>query len=412
MPNGAPRLHWDPMLVALSVYVAVIIGRIHQVIPGLAALKPGLASFAVALFALFVTRSPDQTWQKVDRTWRYVLVGLFVWEVLTIPAGIYPGVSFKLFREAILQSMGLAVIIAIAVRGVDDVRRLIAVFVISVAFYSLSVLRSFGLDLNTRFEGLYSYDTNDFAQVVVCAIPLGISLALQSKRLAVRLFYWLTVGVFLLILIKSGSRGGFLGLVAVGIVALFSWRAVRLRWRLGALTGGVVFLSIFASGMFLSRIASIADANEDYNVTSETGRIQAWKRGMGYMAGRPLLGVGIGAFEVAEGTISALAIQAHQRGGSVKWMAPHNSFVQIGAEAGVPGLVLFTGLCFWLLRHSFRIGRSGATSQLALLGGGVCLSVIGFYVTAFFLSQAYSAILYFLAGIVAGLARFRSSTPI
>lgn len=326
--------------------------------------------------------------------------------MFTIPLSLYAGLSFKFWREVILQSGGLALIVAMSTRGIEDVRRIAGVFVVCIAFYSVMILRTFGVNLNVRFENLYSYDTNDFAHVVVCALPLAVYFALSSRRLVARGFFWLVTLLYLMILIKSGSRGGFLGLVAVGVSALVAWRAVSFPQRLGALLVAAAFLSVFASGMFLSRIASLGNATTDYNVTDETGRIQAWKRGIGYMADNPILGVGANAFIVAEGTISDLAIRAKAQGQNVKWMAPHNSFVEVGAETGIPGLLLFLYLAGYLLRRSYWLGSGsllGTSTRQALLGGAIFLSLVGFYVTAFFLSQAYSSVLYLLAGLLCPL---------
>src|SRR5207247_11224361 len=44
-----------------------------------------------------------------------------------------------------------------------------------------------------------------------------------------------------------------------------------------------------------------------------------------------------------EGTISPLA-RLQERGRGVRWGAAHNTFIQVGAELGVPGLLLFIGL--------------------------------------------------------------------
>src|SRR5258708_33328068 len=95
-------------------------------------------------------------------------------------------------------------------------------------------------------------------------------------------------------------------------------------------------------------------SKDDYNHTSETGRMQIWSRGIGYMLANPLLGVGPNNFPAAEGTLSPLA-ERQQYGIGVRWNAAHNSFVQIGAELGLPGLTLFVAViasAFAALRRS------------------------------------------------------------
>ena len=54
-------------------------------------------------------------------------------------------------------------------------------------------------------------------------------------------------------------------------------------------------------------------SDSDYNHTSETGRMQIWSRGIGYMLANPLLGVGPGNFPSAEGTLSPLAERQQYR---------------------------------------------------------------------------------------------------
>jgi len=60
---------------------------------------------------------------------------------------------------------------------------------------------------------------------------------------------------------------------------------------------------------------------------------------MGYMVARPFLGVGANAFPQAEGRFSAYGRERQAAGRGVRWAAAHNSFVQVGAEPGVSGLL-------------------------------------------------------------------------
>src|SRR5256886_14550022 len=57
----------------------------------------------------------------------------------------------------------------------------------------------------------------------------------------------------------------------------------------------------------------------------------------------PAFGIGINNFERAEGTISDKARRSFA-GDPIRWVAPHNSFVQVGAELGLPGLILWSSL--------------------------------------------------------------------
>ena len=106
-----------------------------------------------------------------------------------------------------------------------------------------------------------------------------------------------------------------------------------------------VAFPIFASPQFLvskgnslilrNRIKSIIDFGE----TSNSQRIEIWKKSLVSIVKHPLLGVGIGNFPVVLKQDLRLA-----KAGS----SAHNLYLQIAAEMGIPAL--FLSLCFfWLL---------------------------------------------------------------
>jgi len=124
----------------------------------------------------------------------------------------------------------------------------------------------------------------------------------------------------------------------------------------------------------------------------------------------PLFGVGADNFPRAEGTISIKA-KHHLDGEGIGFMAPHNSFVQIGAETGVPGLLLWSSLCFGGALMMRRLRRRvpnawefGDPEERFLHAGVTFLPVawIGFIATAFFVSFAYLDPIYTLSAISAG----------
>ena len=206
--------------------------------------------------------------------------------------------------------------------------------------------------------------------------------------------------------VRSGSRGGFVALMAMGGYVVLRYTAVALRWRLSALALVGLVLVGTASDTYWRQMETIL-SDSDYNHTEESGRLQIWRRGIGYMLEHPILGVGPNNFGAAEGTLSPFAAR-QQFGHGVRWNAPHNSFVQVGAELGVPGLVFFVAIiasAFTVLRRSRK--GDGIVADVrgspAELTQALTASLIGFVVGAFFLSLAYSEMLDTLIALVAGL---------
>jgi O-antigen ligase len=136
-------------------------------------------------------------------------------------------------------------------------------------------------------------------------------------------------------------------------------------------------------------------------------------RGLGYMVTHPAFGVGMRNFQVAEGTISPRA-KLQERGIGVWWGAAHNTYVQAGAELGIPGLLLLLGLLGTsflslrrLARDALRVNPAG--SDLSRLAQCLMAALIGFAVGAFFLSLAYADMLYALVAFSIALTKIARS---
>ena len=209
--------------------------------------------------------------------------------------------------------------------------------------YSLVVITRFDLGGGGawRLGHLYYYDANDFATFVVTAIPLGIYFLHATPKMSTRIAAALGLVVLTLGFVWSGSRGGFIALGAVAVFIVFRYSAIPLRWRLSATALVVVVLVATASEQYWEQMETIT-SDADYNHTSETGRLQIWSRGIGYMIANPFLGVGPDNFPTAEGTLSPLAVR-QQYGIGVRWNAAHNSS-RADRRRNMPGLTLFVAV--------------------------------------------------------------------
>jgi O-antigen ligase len=127
------------------------------------------------------------------------------------------------------------------------------------------------------------------------------------------------------------------------------------------------------------------------------------------MAMHPVLGVGAFAFPSAEGALAPQAARG-EFGIGFKWSEAHNSFIEIGAELGVMGLVLFVALLVSGVRTLSRIG-GGPPGPAAFLAQILTASLVTYVVSGFFLSAAYWTYLYVLLGMVLGLAKVAAPGP-
>jgi O-antigen ligase len=387
------------------------VGRLHQLYPVLQVLHPALV-FGLAALVLYLLDGGRS--RQVHRLWiptTACLLALLSWVVLSIPTSIYPGNSYRLLAENFIKTVLMYFVIAGSVRGSRDIERLASVYYLSAVIYTAIVLTRFDLGGGAawRLGNLYYYDANDFATFAVTAMPIGLYFAHAGRRSMTRIICAIGLVLLTVGLVHSGSRGGFLAVLAMGAYVVLRYTAIAVRWRVSAFAVVALVFFVVASGEYWRQMGTIG-ADTDYNQTEESGRRQIWARGIGYMLDNPLLGVGANNFPTAEGTLSPFAARQQYGGRGVRWNAAHNSFVQIGAELGIPGLLIFIALlgsAFAALIGSKRQRRRNPAfrGRVLELRQGLTASLIGFVVGAVFLSLAYSEMLYTLLAFAASMAK-------
>jgi len=334
-----------------------------------------------------------------------VMLAIFALAVLSVITSVHTGASVRFLTGNFVKTVILAGILAASVRDRRDIDRLLRIFVLGGAAYVAAAL-AYGSPEAGRLSGRGSYDPNDVGLYTVCTLPLCVYLMRRGSPWLDRLIGLGSAALLLFGTVQTGSRGGFLGLIAVACFGLLGLSAVRVSKRLTVTIVGLALMLIVGGDAYWARIQTILNPQKDYNWSgqAESGRIEVWKRGVGYMLRRPILGVGVDQFQVAEGTMAPQA--ARQRIGiGFKWSTAHNSYIQIGAELGVIGLGLFIGMLALAFREARRIGQSATARDDRLLGQCFAALVVGFAVGGTFLSQAYGTYLYFALALLIGLSR-------
>jgi hypothetical protein len=266
----------------------------------------------------------------------------------------------------------------------------------SVAAFNDYRLGRFNLP-GARIEGVIGglFDNpNDMALHLVTMIPIAAALFLTSRHLIGRLIYPICVGLMVLGIVASFSRGGFLGLIcATGFLV---WRLSRTK-RVLFLALAFIFLSGFvalAPGDFRERIATTGDS-------SSIQRQNDLKRSIFVLAHHPLFGVGINNYVLFSNTDHAT----------------HNAYTQVGAELGVPAMIIYIMFLFSALKPLRQIGnetmQADPRSRYRYLAAGFEASLVGYMVASFFASVAFLWYLYYLVGYGICLSRlYRVNHPL
>lgn len=409
---------WDLVLYALAGTMLVTTWRVQDLFPILATAQVPTLVAVAAYISFALTPDPRRRLKRIRHPITTLVLLTAIWALLSVPGGVYPGLSFKFLFKDHIKTLLMMVLIAGAVRTVQDVERFARVQVAGALVYSLYVLARVNVGSDGRLGDLFYYDANGLALLLAATLPLYVFYTRGQAVLTMRLLALAGCGISILTLMKSGSRGGFLALLASGLYLLFGFRAISKKVRWTAVGAMAALLVLVGSNQYWAMMGTLLHPTQDYNWSgkNEAGRMEVWKRGIGYMMSYPLFGVGANAFPIAEGTISPLA-ERQSVGIGLKWSAAHNSFVQIGAELGIPGLLIFLALLLTAFRTLHRIAvearrRSGPQAREAALAQALIASLIAYCVAGFFLSEAFSPYLYSVLGMTVGLAKAVASSPL
>lgn len=238
--------------------------------------------------------------------------------------------------------------------------------------------------VSLRMFSLFT-DSHTFPMYILMAIPavfayasekLDFSLLKTAMRIRTRLII-LFVPLGFLAAILSNTRGIWLagwGMAVVALALAIFWRNAVFRYLAIWL---IPFLMLFAlvypviafpqfhmrGGASLSgRIHSIIDFAE----TSNALRIAIWKASAHSIILHPILGVGIGNFPV----VLAQDISLAKAGSSA-----HNLYLHIGAELGIPALLVVLAFLFLLLKKIYQNFTGSSDTFFALYFGALLIFI-------------------------------------
>lgn len=413
--TAALKVMRDPMRVSLFLLTVITVSRVHQHWPFIARLRPALLLvFAIAAYAVLNTKSLSRDALLATRPAR--LVALFaLLACCSAVFGISLGNSGFFILSTYSKTIVYAFLLVAAIRHAADLYTFVWAYVVSSGILVFFAQFVFGLSRSSgsqaeRLSDLYTYDANDLGLVLL----VGVALALWLFPVATR---WQRTFLCVLLfgigstLARTGSRGAFLGTIATGAGLLLFVNSISLAKRVGFIVAAALTLAIGAPAGYWAQMQTILAPKADYNYTSRDGRKEVVKRGVGYMTTYPVFGIGIANFAKAECSISDKA-QQHLLGTRIRCMAPHNSYVQAGAELGVPGLIVWLLLVFGSMREMRRLRKRlppawarGDPEERFLYASTsyLPLALLGFAVTSFFISFAYMDPIYILCALMAGV---------
>ena len=408
----------DVLRWLLFILLAMSISRLNGHFPFLIPFRPLLVISAGAL-ALAVISPRLLSHLPWWRTWpARACFGLGVTACLSAVFGISLGGAARFILEDYSKVLLAAFLLMATMASARDLHMYIWAYVIACGVLVVDAwlggqMRQASFDTSfQRLSGFNStYDANDVGVVLLTGLALAL-YTFQMSRLLGKVVSLATILGIGAVLAKTGSRGGFLGLVALGLAALLLLDTVTLPKRLGFIVATGAALLFASPEGYWSQMRTIFSPTQDYNWTAETGRRMVTQRGLEYLASYPVFGLGISNFPMAEGTLAERARSWLPGEPGIAWTAPHDSFLQVASEMGLVGLALWCSLVFGTIWSLSRLGRrlpsgwrTGRFEQRVVGHATRCIPVatVGFAVSASFVSFAYLEVVYTLAAFAVGV---------
>jgi O-antigen ligase len=396
--------------VWLSIYIAVLVGKFGEWIPGLASIPLAKVAFLLAAFFTFRVRArlPRVFVRKlpIARPAIYFLILALISLVFTVYIGQSVGMSY-----GVAIALASVIILLKVTQTISDFERLLFALTVAAAGLALATIFSYA---GGRAQINGNFDPNDLAYGLVTILPIIRALAVTATKRKLLLNGLAAATIAAVIL--TGSRGAAIALcVEVLLVVAFPLSFAKdgglKRFhllRFIVTTCAVVGL-FFASWSYLpveirQRVATLVNLQDDYNLSSsKDGRTEIWSQDIAAVWKRPI-GYGLGTSEYVNGISGG-----HYR-------APHNSFIQAFVELGVLGVVLLALSYLFALTQLGKVSRRDRSSnaplapRAALYARALRFSVVANLVAGFFLSHAYDALLWILIAICAALVRIEGAS--
>ncbi len=195
------------------------------------------------------------------------------------------------------------------------------------------------MDISNRLFGTFSHP-NLFAFYLVFILGLLLYKFLRKKENDHKLFWLISIGTLLFLLIQTYTRGAWIAFVIIVLIA------GTLQYRKILVLSIGIFIAIYALfSPIQERINSSLSGDQSSSVQ---WRYMMWQDSLEYAKERPVLGFGAGTTEI---------VIESKRGKELESSAAHNDFIKIALEYGVGGLVSFVILLGLLLAYSTNIFR-------------------------------------------------------
>ena len=261
-----------------------------------------------------------------------------------------------------------------------------------------------------------------FGETMAVAAPIFGMLALSIRRRREAILCGATSCIAWMVILQSNQRAPIFAataaflVVGLGLIVFKRCRPLGVQ-RVGLLAAGLIVVAFLQIAVFSEKVEHQQTLFERVQSTSTSdtntrARFLYWGVGLEMFRAHPFIGVGANNYQVAFPSAREQFATAHPNSALVGMneqlltQYAHNEYVQLLAELGMVGMLLFGALCLLLVRDFWRALRNSVNPSLALgAGAGLFAFALSSGASAFSFRWFGSGLMcFFAAAIVSHLA--------
>ena len=383
-------------------YLLFEFGRPQELIPGIRVIPFGTGLSVLILLKVLMSGKLD-----FSRLQTKLWFPLFAIMAIHVPLAVNNYWALMTFKDMFLLYCVYLGIVTF-VDSLEKMMMLIKIWLGTHVFLAVMGVAKGGVGI-----GAWMGDENDFCMVMNMVVPFGYFLLFATTGTVQKMKHLGFLGTFILAAMASLSRGGFMGLAAVG--AYCWYRSPKKLNALIVVVVAVLFMVLLAPEKYWDEIAS--STSEETMGEEGTGgaRLYTWGIGMDMFFANPIIGIGQSNFPWTFDKYEA-GQQFHER--SFGGRQAHSAWVTLISELGLAGIVIIGAMllqCYKdlkLVRTRFAPVKSrqkhGQTVQAgedmrAYLARAMEGSLIGFIVSGVFISILWYPSLWIMLAFVVAL---------
>ena len=342
---------------------------------------------------VFINRERALKWTFLKRPWIGLFVILLIWSFISIGAAedkllaIF-GSPFR--YEGYLSYLAYAGIFVCAAQIRDEKYRKILLVVTTVTSTFLAVLTLLKEVLGVSFlmyrngmVGAYSatfINSNHYGYYLCVSMMIIAGLYMMVEKLQWKIACGVCFTINLIVILYNRSLGPYIA-IAIGLVVLFVFNWIRKgfkkTWPILILVAVFILLSILINnhamiddlGLIIKQTTNVIDVIGSGGAGSQEGqhaidtigssRGVLWKNTIKTIIEHPVIGVGTDNIQLY-----------------INNEIPHNEYLQIGANLGIPGLIMYLAAlitCFaYMIKNTKKI--SDGTLVVGIAAFVYCIS--------------------------------------